>query len=289
MLQRSQGVRFAMILAMTGLGYAQQYSFRHYGAAEGLQNLAVLSLAQDGKGFIWAGAEGGLYRYDGTRFHLMGPAEGLPCASEVHALHVSADGALWANTCSQVFRFDGQRFHVVAGLDDMLFHAQAMADGPRGFVVVATNSGLKEILPAGGGFTARPYLPGAALANQKTRGVLRSGSQLWFGCGNLLCVAENGVVTEIGPAQGLPPGLWSGIGITPDGTVWVRSDAKLYRRAPGAQQFQPETFDLAPSMYWGALTTEPDGTVLVPTDKGLAIYRGGHWTVIDEWRGLRTS
>jgi ligand-binding sensor domain-containing protein len=99
----------ALILALAGACLAQQYSFRHYSAGERLQNLTVLPLAPDGAGFVWAGSEGGLYRYDGTRFRLMSAAEGLACSTEVHALHVAADGALWANTCSQVFRFDGQR------------------------------------------------------------------------------------------------------------------------------------------------------------------------------------
>src|SRR5580692_12382581 len=115
-----------VMLAFHGFGAAQQYSFRHYGAAEGLQNLAILSLAQDGQGFIWAGSEGGLYRYDGTRFRLMGAAEGLPCVGEVQALHTAADGALWANTCSQLFRFDGTRFAAVTGVQGMLNRAQAM-------------------------------------------------------------------------------------------------------------------------------------------------------------------
>src|ERR1017187_7324829 len=93
----SLGACAALIFTLNGDVAAQQYSFRHYGASEGLQNLTVLSLAQDGAGYIWAGSEGGLYRYDGTRFRLMAAAEGLPCATEVHALHVAADGALWAN------------------------------------------------------------------------------------------------------------------------------------------------------------------------------------------------
>jgi ligand-binding sensor domain-containing protein len=71
-------------LALAAPTAAQQYSFRRYGAAEGLQNMVVLSLAQDRDGYIWAGTEGGLYRYDGTRFRLIGPAEGLPCATEIH-------------------------------------------------------------------------------------------------------------------------------------------------------------------------------------------------------------
>jgi ligand-binding sensor domain-containing protein len=71
---------------------------------------------QDRAGYIWAGSEGGLYRYDGTRIRLMTAAEGLACATEVQALHVAADGALWVNTRARVFRFDGQRFHPIAGL-----------------------------------------------------------------------------------------------------------------------------------------------------------------------------
>src|SRR5271169_5219207 len=108
------GVCAALVLLLNGSIFAQQYSFRHYGAAEGLQNLTILSLAQDGAGYIWAGSEGGLYRYDGTRFHLMAVGEGLPCATEVRALHVATDGALWVNACARIFRFDGQRFHPIA-------------------------------------------------------------------------------------------------------------------------------------------------------------------------------
>jgi hypothetical protein len=43
-----------LILTFSLTAFAQQYSFRHYGAADGLQNLTVLSLAQDGAGYIWA-------------------------------------------------------------------------------------------------------------------------------------------------------------------------------------------------------------------------------------------
>jgi signal transduction histidine kinase/ActR/RegA family two-component response regulator len=45
----------ALLLALEGSGSAQQSSFRHYGAPDGLQNLWILSLAQDGAGYIRAG------------------------------------------------------------------------------------------------------------------------------------------------------------------------------------------------------------------------------------------
>src|SRR5215467_13979589 len=115
--RRGLGKAVVTVLALAINGAAQEYSFRLYGPAEGLRNLVVLSLAQDRQGFIWAGTEGGLYRYDGTRFRLMGQEEGLPCSTEVHGLFVASDGALWANTCAKIFRFDGQRFVPVQGID----------------------------------------------------------------------------------------------------------------------------------------------------------------------------
>src|SRR6202049_4837684 len=156
-LRHSLGACAALVLTLNSAGVAQQYSFRHYGAAEGIQNLAILSLAQDGAGYIWAGSEGGLYRYDGTRFRLMASAEGLPCASEVHTLHVAVDGALWVNTCAQVFRFDGGLFHPIDGLAGMHSGTQGMANLADGRVVVATPSGLFDVArQANGSFFALP-------------------------------------------------------------------------------------------------------------------------------------
>jgi ligand-binding sensor domain-containing protein len=288
--RHSLGACAALILTLNGPGVAQQYSFRHYGAADGLQNLTILSLAQDGAGYIWAGSEGGLYRYDGTRFRLMAAAEGLPCTTEVHALHVAADGALWANTCARIFRFDGQRFLPIAGLSGMSTGTQMMANDAHGHVLVATPSGLYEAAPNGAGsFSARPYPLEPELAGAPMRGIARNGSQLWFGCGRRLCLEERGRVSMFGPAEGLPEEAWDAIAITPDGSVWTRSPGRLYRKPPGAARLVQEKPDIASSIFWGALTAGRDGSVMVPTDKGLAIRREGEWRIIDEQPGLRTG
>ncbi|MGA2115066.1 MAG: ATP-binding protein [Bryobacteraceae bacterium] len=289
-LRHSLGACAAVILAWNGSGVAQQYSFRTYGAADGLQNLVILSLAQDGAGYIWAGSEGGLYRYDGTRFRLMAAAEGLPCISEVHGLHVAADGALWANTCAQIFRFDGKKFHPVSGLSGMTSGAQRMADGVGGRLAVATPTGLYLAAPKGdGSFAAQPYPLGPELAGTAMRGIARNGSQLWFGCGRRLCVEEGGRVSRFGPAEGLPDDAWDAIGFTPDGSVWARSPSKLYRKPPGAARLVRENPDIASNIFWGALTAGRDGSLMVPTDKGVAVHREGGWSDIDEEQGLRTA
>lgn len=280
----------ALLVALNAPSVAQQYSFRHYGTADGLENLAILSLAQDGAGYIWAASEGGLYRYDGTRFRLISTAEGLPCATEVHALHVAADGALWANTCDHVYRWDGQRFHPVAGLNGMLSGAQGMANDAHGDVVLATPSGLYKATPgSAGSFEARPYLLGPELSGKATRGIASSGSQLWFGCERQIWVEDHGLVSKFGSAEGLPEDAWDAVAIAPDGSVWARSPRRLYRKPPGAVRFVREEPDIASSIFWGALTVGPDGSVMVPTDQGLVIRREGKWSVVDDRRGLRTA
>jgi ligand-binding sensor domain-containing protein len=69
------------LLLTTGVLFAQEYSFRTFGNAEGLGNLAVRQIYQDQVGFIWVSTEDGIYRYDGERFEAFGPAQGIPATS----------------------------------------------------------------------------------------------------------------------------------------------------------------------------------------------------------------
>jgi signal transduction histidine kinase/CheY-like chemotaxis protein/streptogramin lyase len=277
-------------LALAAPVRAQQYSFRHYGAAEGLQNMAILSFAQDRDGYIWAGTEGGLYRYDGTRFRLIGPAEGLPCGTEIHTLYLAADGGLWTQACHQVFRFDGQIFHTVLGLSGPLSGAQRIAEDVYGHVVISTLTGLTDALPTGGGsFVLGPHRLPAALEGKPMHGILRHGSQLWFGCDRNLCVEDGGRTSIFGPESGLPEDSWDGLAFAPDGTLWVRSPSRLYRKPPGNNHMIQENLDIGTSMFWGAITITKDGSVMVPTDQGLAVRGPAGWTVVDRQRGLRSD
>jgi ligand-binding sensor domain-containing protein len=266
---------------------AQEYSFRFYGQAEGLQNLVVLSLAQDHAGFIWAGTEGGLYRYDGTRFRLMGHAEGLPCSTEVHGLFVASDGALWANTCARIFRFDGERFLVIQGVDGLLRGAQVMAETAGGSMLITTSAGLYEASRGNdGSFSTHAYRLPVALAGKPMHGILRHGERVWFGCDQQLCMEQAGQLSVFGRERGLPEDAWDGIQVSPDGSVWARSSKSVYRRAPGQTRFSQEKSDIGSSGFWGALTLGRDGSIMVPTDQGLKIYTQVGWSVVDRRRGL---
>src|SRR5947209_2368498 len=65
------------------------YFFRHINQWDGLLNNQVLSITQDGKGFMWIATAGGLQRYDGSGFiyypeMLSNPAEGTTSGAEMH-------------------------------------------------------------------------------------------------------------------------------------------------------------------------------------------------------------
>jgi PAS domain S-box-containing protein len=291
MRPRGLGEALLIALAFAASAAAQQYSFRFYGPAEGLQNQTVLSLAQDRAGYIWAGTEGGLYRYDGTRFRLMGQAEGLPCSTEVHGLFVAGDGALWANTCAGIYRFDGQSFAVVSGINRLLRGAQVMADGPSGVTLISTSAGLYEASRGvDGTFGAHPYpkLP-PEMARSPMHGLLRDGTRLWFGCDRQLCMEEGGRISVFGSDQGLPEDDWDGLQISADSSFWARSPRETYRRGPGQTRFSQEKPDTASSGYWGALASARDGSIMVPTDHGLAIHTSAGWSVVNRQWGLKNE
>jgi PAS domain S-box-containing protein len=289
-LGRGLGQAVVLALALAVGGIAQEYSFRFYGAAEGLQNLVVLSLAQDGAGYIWAGTEVGLYRYDGAFFRLMGKGDGLPCSTEVHGLFVASDGALWANTCAKIFRFDGQRFLPVSGVGTLLRGAQVMADSGGGSILITTPDGVYEASRgADGAFSAHSDPLPKPLAGEPLHSILRQGKSLWFGCGRGLCLEEAGKVSAFGWKEGLPEDSWDGIRISLDGSVWVRSSKSIYRRARGQAMFSEERANIGTSGFWGALTLGRDGSIMVPTDRGLAIHTEAGWSVVNRQRGLRNE
>ena len=141
-------VVFFAIAAPVG---AQQDSFRYYGSEEGLTSVAVKVLFQDRTGFLWVGAENGLFRYDGQRFQRYGSAEGLP-SDIVLSVGEAPDGGILAGYRVGLFEEKGQRFvkvplpgaNGVDGFNSILF------DG-KGRTFIATERGLVEAISPNAG------------------------------------------------------------------------------------------------------------------------------------------
>ena len=115
-----------------------RFVFRSYGSEQGLGNLSVVSILQDGEGFLWVATEDGLYRYDGDRFHRLDADDGLP-SNQITALALGPDGRLSVGTARGVAQLRDGRFQPLAVPRVQI---NALASTPDGTLWVATASGL---------------------------------------------------------------------------------------------------------------------------------------------------
>ena len=73
---------------------AQEYSYIHYDAKDGLAGTVVYSMCQDKEGFIWFGTETGVSRFDGTHFKNFTVNDGLP-DNTIIRVYADAMGRVW--------------------------------------------------------------------------------------------------------------------------------------------------------------------------------------------------
>src|SRR5262245_37959912 len=105
--------RLGMVLCLGASGMlAQRFTFRFYGAAEGLRNLAAQTILQDSHGFLWVGTQNGLYFFDGQLFTGFFVRDGVP-GDYISSLAEGSDGTIWAATTAKVCRKNGHGFDTV--------------------------------------------------------------------------------------------------------------------------------------------------------------------------------
>ncbi len=272
--------------------WAQRYGFKFYGEEEGLQNLGVQVVLQDRSGFLWAGTQNGLYRYDGNRFVRYGLSEGLPGA-RIESLHESVNGTLWAGTRGGLAKWSKDHFETVdLTVAEGVLGREGIASDRDGLIYIATERGLAVTAADGVGFTLAP------LAEHRTEPVaaasvfVDSSGKVWFGCGQDLCQWDRaGRPVEIGSQQGLPPDRWDAILEDLEGNLWVRSGHRLAKRPAGAKMFQLRPGLPESTNTYAVLATDPEGKLLVPTNKGLARENGSGqgWEIVTADDGLGIS
>jgi len=263
---------------------AQRYNFKFYGEDEGLKNLAVQAVLQDRAGFLWAGTQNGLYRYDGNHFTEFTTREGLP-GTRIKSLYESADGTLWVGTDRGLARHGSASFESVALGGRILIGRQGISSDRNGHLLyLATESGLAV------GDIGKKAIAFRTVKEGEVVSVYTDASGLvWFGCGLNLCRLDSQSATEVGAANGLPPDRWDAIIGDLDGNLWVRSASALYLRAHGSSRFVLQAGLPPSSNTFPTLALDPAGRLLVPTNRGLARRQAAGWEMIDAEQGLTTN
>ena len=197
---------------------------------------AALTFAQDRAGFLWAGGESGLFRWDGYQFRFYtaagSPHDGL-LNHYVFALHTDRAGRLWVGTESGgLARYDEatDRFQPVALADSggEAVCVWSLDDDGAGGLWVGTNRGVAHldsgglIVPLAGasGSTAQHSF---ALPNRKVEAVLRHEGTLWIGGSDGLAkIGPDGraIPVTLPVADGLPPQV-SHLMLDSAGRIWV--------------------------------------------------------------------
>jgi ligand-binding sensor domain-containing protein len=288
-LLKYSAIALAFLMGVTA--EAQQYSFQYYGVDQGLTDLAVRSLFQDGSGFLWLGTENGIFRYDGTRFQAYTQSEGMP-ASNAAMFGEAPDGTLLVGGSFGLYRQVSNRFERLdmPGAKEVMWGAGIQSDG-RGRTYIATNAGLMTMTREAGAdrlrLMAAPPHSGASGAY----GVLiernEGEDKVWWGCGDDLCVVSSGTTSVLGRASGLPASAWRGIKRAGNGDLWVQSKSgRLLVMKHGRVRF--EAPDLPPSPFGprGLLSVDTSGNVIAPYGDGLAIQQDGRWKLIGRASGI---
>jgi diguanylate cyclase (GGDEF)-like protein len=259
---------------------AQRYTFRQYGPADGLSNLSINCLLQDRTGFIWAGTDNGLFRFDGHRFQSFGDADGLP-SSEILDLAESSDGVLWVATQSGVARQAGTRFEAVDVGKQGQIHS--IAFDRLGRIYLEHISGIVRGDPNGAGqYRFSTVAPGAV------SGLFVKGEDVWFGKDGDLWHLTGDRTERIGSSAGLPADLWEAIAQDSLGNLWARSATRLYELARGQTRFANRS-EAIPHSSNSRLYADRHGTLFISTDAGAVRLAGANRTYIDAQHGLPTG
>jgi diguanylate cyclase (GGDEF)-like protein len=277
------------MLLVCGALQAQEYSFRNYGSAEGLNDLSVRAIYQDRVGFLWVATLNGFFRYDGERFEAFGAAQGVPSSPNT-AFADAPDGSLLALGAYGLIRLRGNRFEAVQGPFGNTYGAIGIQADGKGHTYVGTDRGLVELSlkPGKDEFALRLIPQAAGTSGAAVEGVFVDRESVWYGCGHELCHMEKSGTQVFGRESSLPAHPVVVIVKDHAGNLWVRlRDVGVLVLPAGQRQFRRPDF-LNPGQILSTIPAiDADGRVLMPMPDGLLVGEDHHWQKIDHAAGLR--
>jgi len=268
---------------------AQEYNFRNFGVADGLNNLAVRRIYEDRVGFMWISTENGIYRYDGDRFESFGTAQGLPSSTGA-AFGEAPDGTLLAGGDFGLYHLVGNRFEKVQGPFKSVSFAQGIRSDGKGLTFLGTDIGLVELRSAEGNSAFQihvvPQVDGTS--GPGAYGVLVDGDVLWYGCGHELCRRDAHGTRVYSRESGLPAQQVQVIQKDRAGNLWLRQqNAGISEWPNGKTRFIRPALPNGAEGQSGFPAIDRDGRVLILSANGVLIQHENGWQRIDRSTGLR--
>jgi diguanylate cyclase (GGDEF)-like protein len=282
---------FALLALAGEVVCAQEYSFRSFGAAEGLTNLTVRRIYQDRTGFMWLSTENGIYRYDGDRFDLFGPAQGIPFNSEA-SFGETPDGLLLAGGNFGLYRLSGNRFERLATPFKTVLSREGIQSDGKGHTFLGTDAGLVEMdsLPGNHEIAFRKFPQPNGTSGPQASGVLIDGDAVWYGCGLELCRMDAQGTRVFSRESGLPPARILSIRKDRSENLWAAAEGLgIFVWPAGRAKFERPQLPDPPAIIRESPVLDHDGRLLLPAHDGLLIRDENGWRKISRPAGLRGS
>lgn len=282
-----------LLLLSSRQASSQEYSFRSFLQDSGLVNLSINALAQDKEGFLWAGTENGLFRYDGFRFQRFGRNQGLT-ESYICSLHVDYQGRLWVGTFGNLYLWTGKDFEK-AGTDLPIWQGQRISSLPSGEILAVVRNTLVSVSPLtiSGRRSIKPFFS----SEQKTiLGKLSTlhtvygapSGDIWMACGDYICSIRQGRLSIWRESQKVPTDRWMNFLEDRHGTLWVAGSHHLLHLDKGSSTFQdrtPPRTNTKTTHLFAPLVEDFAGRILTYHNEGMARWDGRKWQIFGSSNG----
>ena len=289
--------RIAVLLLLAGIVrlplLGQRYTFRVYSGDDGLNNLAVHSVVQDQAGFIWAGTQNGLFRFDGRRFSEFGEAEGVPL-DDIRWLQKLPDGGLLVASLTRLCRFEEGRCTAIPipGVKAMR-GTQSIALDRSVRLYVATDRGLARAPLARG--TAPWSFEWLQQRSDLWSVFIDRRQRVWVGCGNTICQWDGHQLVPFpienrGGRALAADDRWLAFAEDREGRIWARGEGNLASLEVTGTAFHDQSAMVSklevtsPSLYF-----DRQDRLVLPLADGVAVCKGPVCQTIGSKNGLDGS
>lgn len=250
----------------------------------GLPDGVIYDLAEDPLGHVWAAADEGLARYDGTRWRRVGNDTGF-VGRHARAVHVDADGYLWVASEEEIYmRPPGATRFIATGIQSQSISQIASSSSGEVWITDRSRERLLRVVKTG--YATIEFEEKRTLAARSI--VLNEEAGAWLG-------TWGGGVQHLptGSAQDESPDGRASIGsftardglssdhvlaqlVDRDGTLWVGTDA-------GLDRLKPKTLSPLPLLDGAgshALAVGESGELWVGSSNGqlVRLWGNGHAT-----------
>lgn len=227
------GARYATITAEP----MSQWHWQQWSGQAGSRDRQVWAYAESADGSLFIGSDAGLTRWRNDGRDLVTIDLEPQQMDELRSLLATSDGAIWASTVGGVYRVDPetlatQRHARDQGLEDL--RAYALAEWPRGRLLIGTWSGLYSLPLGGGRITPMPLQLDGEGYHARLVWDLHADVDggLWIGTSNgllHLAGADSAAVQRYAEADGLPNNVVYAIEAHGPHELWLSTNRGLAR------------------------------------------------------------